>query len=255
LEYSFDIGQVGLSLEAYRRAKDSSLLAFAGQQNAESDHWWGGVRRTGAALNLSWDMGGAHGVWSKFSYEKLKGHRVADNEAWQWMGGYYHRLIARPNHEMRVGASAMYWHFDKDLSGYTAGQGGYYSPQHYVSFGFMALDRGRTSDWSWEVQGRIGAAYAKTDDSERYPGETRSDFGNLPHLIDKGEGGTSLSYSVAATVERRLNEHWVLGATAGASKSEGYEPHYAMLYLRYSLKDWRGDLPMPPITLEPYSKW
>ena len=255
LEYSFDIGQLGLSLEAYRRAKDSSLLAFAGQQDPVSQQWWGGVRRMGGALNLSWDMGGAHGVWAKLSYEKLKGHSVADNEAWQWMGGYYHRLIAQPNHEMRMGVSAMYWHFDKDLSGYTVGQGGYYSPQHYVSLGLMALDRGRTPDWSWEVEGRIGAAYAKTDDSERYPSEIRVDFGNLPHLIDKGEGGTSLSYSVTATVERRLNEHWVLGATAGASKSEGYEPHYAMLYLRYSLKDWRGDLPMPPITLEPYSKW
>ena len=260
LEYSFDIGQVGLSLEAYRRAKDSSLLAFAGQQNAESDHWWGGVRRTGVALNLSWDMGGAHGVWSKLSYEKLKGHRVADNDAWQWMGGYYHRLIAKPNHETRLGASAMYWHFDKDLSGYTAGQGGYYSPQQYVSLGVMALDRGRTANWSWEVQGRIGVAYAETDNIKRYPHNEvwnliQQQFNLKENPTEPGDSGTSLSYSVTATVERRLNEHWVLGATAGASKSEGYEPHYAMLYLRYSLKDWRGNLPMPPITLEPYSKW
>ena len=260
LEYSFDIGQVGLSLEAYRRAKDSSLLAFAGQQNAESDHWWGGVRRTGAAINLSWDMGGAHGVWSKLSYEKLKGHRVADNDAWQWMGGYYHRLIAKPNHETRLGASAMYWHFDKDLSGYTAGQGGYYSPQQYVSLGVMALDRGRTANWSWEVQGRIGVAYAETDNIKRYPHNEvwnliQQQFNLKENPTEPGDSGTSLSYSVTATVERRLNEHWVLGATAGASKSEGYEPHYAMLYLRYSLKDWRGNLPMPPIPLEPYSKW
>ena len=77
----------------------------------------------------------------------------------------------------------------------------------------------------------------------------------IENPTEPGDSGTSLSYSVAATVERRLNEHWVLGATAGASKSEGYKPHYAMLYLRYSLKDWRGNLPMPPITLEPYSKW
>ena len=263
LEYSFDIGQVGLSLEAYRRAKDSSLLAFGGQQDPETGYWWGGVRRTGTALNLSWDMGGAHGVWSKLAYEKLKGHYVADNDAWQWMGGYYHRLIAQPNHETRLGISAMYWHFDKDLSGYTAGQGGYYSPQQYVSLGLMALDRGRTANWSWEVQGRIGAAYAKTDSIKRYPHSVVDSYVNglktegkaIENSIEGGESGTSLSYSISATVERRLNEHWVLGATAGASKSEGYEPHYAMLYLRYSLKDWRGDLPMPPITLEPYSKW
>lgn len=252
LEYSFDLGQVGVSVEGYRRAKDSSLLAFAGQYDPNSDQWWGGVRRTGIALNFSWDTGGAHGVWSKLAYEKLDGESVADNEAWQWMGGYYHRFIAKPNHEMRIGVSSMYWHFDKDLSGYTLGHGGYYSPQEYVSLGVMALDRGRTAHWSWEIEARIGAAYAKTEASERYPIKNR---GYGENAITPSESGTSVSYSLSAILERRLNEHWVLGATVGASKSEGYQPYYAMLYLRYSLKDWRGDLPMPPLVLEPYSKW
>lgn len=256
LEYDFDIGEVGLSTEVYRRAKDSSLLAYGGQIDPNTGLTWGGVRRNGVALNVSYDRGEAHGLWGKIAYETLEGERVLDNTAWQVMGGYYYRLIARPNHEFRLGASAMYWSFEHNLNGYTLGQGGYYSPQEYASFTVQAVDRGRTENWSWEVQARLGLAYAKTEDSARYPLPQWIPMSvNDRSEVDVGQSDTSVSYSLTGMVERRLNEHYVLGLMAGASKSEGYEPRYALIYLRYSWKDWRGDLPMPPQPIEPYSTW
>ncbi len=38
----------------------------------------------------------------------------------------------------------MIWHYDKDLSGYTLGRGGYYSPQEYLSFSVPVIWRQRT---------------------------------------------------------------------------------------------------------------
>lgn len=45
----------------------------------------------------------------------------------------------------------MLWHYDKDLSGYTSGQGGYYSPQEYVSFALpvTGVSARKTGHRSW----------------------------------------------------------------------------------------------------------
>ncbi|VTR49772.1 Cellulose synthase operon protein C precursor [Serratia fonticola] len=48
----------------------------------------------------------------------------------------------------------MLWHYQKDLSGYSLGQGGYYSPQQYVSLAVPVNYRQRTENWSWEVGAR-----------------------------------------------------------------------------------------------------
>lgn len=45
------------------------------------------------------------------------------------MTGYYYKVINENNRRVTVGLNNMIWHYDKDLSGYTLGQGGYYSPQ------------------------------------------------------------------------------------------------------------------------------
>ncbi len=50
------------------------------------------------------------------------------------MTGYYYKVINEDNRRVTVGLNNMLWHYDKDLSGYTLGQGGYYSPQEYISF-------------------------------------------------------------------------------------------------------------------------
>ena len=42
----------------------------------------------------------------------------------------------------------MYWSYDQDLSEYTLGQGGYYSPQQYYSIGVPLNYAFRTANWS-----------------------------------------------------------------------------------------------------------
>jgi hypothetical protein len=70
------------------------------------------------------------------------------------MTGYYYKVINEDNRRVTVGLNNMLWHYDKDLSGYTLGQGGYYSPQEYVSFSVPVTWRQRTENWSWELGAR-----------------------------------------------------------------------------------------------------
>lgn len=255
---NFDIDEVGATFSLYRRAEKSSLLAYGGQRDPVSGITWGGVRRTGAALNVSFDRGYNHGLWGKVSYELLRGNHVEDNSSLMLMGGYYYRLVNTPNHEVRLSTMAMYWSFDKNLSGYTLGQGGYYSPQQYWGTGFALIDRGRRGDWSWEAQAGIGLSLSKTEDSPRYP--LASIVGNIDdrYAVEKGSNSTGISYRLQGALEHRFTPHWTAGLLAGASKARGYEPYYAMLYLRYNLKGWNGDMSSPPPTsdtMTSYASW
>lgn len=153
LSYSNDLGPIGYTLNMHRRPISSSLLAFGGQKDSSSHTGttWGGVRADGGGVSMSYDKGEANGVWSSLGVDQLTGKNVADNWRVRWMTGYYYKVINEDNRRVTVGLNNMLWHYDKDLSGYTLGQGGYYSPQEYISFAVPVTWRQRTENWSWEL--------------------------------------------------------------------------------------------------------
>ncbi|MGU0044478.1 cellulose synthase subunit BcsC-related outer membrane protein [Escherichia coli] len=62
-----------------------------------------------------------------------------DNWRVRWMTGYYYKVINQNNRRVTIGLNNMIWHYDKDLSGYSLGRGGYYSPQEYLSFAIPVM--------------------------------------------------------------------------------------------------------------------
>lgn len=163
VSYSDDIGPLGYTLNAHRRPISSSLLAFGGQKDASSNTGtkWGGVRANGGGVSLSYDKGEANGVWASLSGDQLSGKNVEDNWRVRWMTGYYYKVINENNRRVTVGLNNMIWHYDKDLSGYSLGQGGYYSPQEYLSFAVPVMWRQRTENWSWELGGSVSRSHSR----------------------------------------------------------------------------------------------
>ena len=249
----FMLGQVAGTWEVYRRAKESSLLAFGGQQDPVTGRWWGGVRRTGVAVNLGFDPGHTFGGWTRASFEILRGRHVAHNWDWQLMAGGYARLINKPNHELALGLSGMFWGFERDLSDYAYGQGGYYSPQLAFSSALSVTDSGRTENFAWKLQARAGWGYNNSEPQRRYPlGAIKPEWNSIS---SRYSSGNSVSHSFDAAFERRLNSHLVLGAVFSAYRSPSYQPTYGMVYLRWYVNGWRGDMPMPPMAPTPLVPW
>ncbi len=257
LAWSWDVGEVGLTLEVYRRPEEGSLLAFGGQRDPGTGRTWGGVRRLGTSLNASWDQGERNGFWGRAAANQITGHHVADNSSIELMGGWYHRLINRPNHELRTGASLLFWHYQKDLSDYVWGQGGYYSPQAAVSLGSFLEDRGRTNNWSWTVEGRLGLSMSKSSERDRYPLKDELRRENLPDLYAREASSTSsgIGVSFKGAVERRLGPQAFAGVSFAYTNADGYAPLYLGFWLRFPLTPWEGDLPMPPEPMVPYARW
>ncbi|MCF6687296.1 cellulose synthase complex outer membrane protein BcsC [Raoultella terrigena] len=260
LSYSDDLGPLGYTLNLHRRPISSSLLAFGGQKDSASHtgKTWGGVRADGGGISLSYDKGEANGVWSSLGADQLTGKNVADNWRVRWMTGYYYKVINEDNRRVTVGLSNMLWHYDKDLSGYTLGQGGYYSPQEYVSFAVPVTWRQRTENWSWELGGSVSWSHSRTKTQPRYPLLNLIPSGYRTYASQFSEEGSSsqgFGYTARALVERRVTGNWFVGAAVDIQQAKDYTPSHALLYVRYSASGWQGDMNMPPQPLVPYADW
>ncbi|AHG20401.1 cellulose synthase [Chania multitudinisentens RB-25] len=252
--YNGDWNHIGWTLGVSRRPLSSSLLAFGGTRDPNTGIVWGGVRATGISLSGSYDRGEANGVWADLSAHQLTGQNVEDNQRQRLMAGYYYKLINEDNRRVTIGLSSMLWHYQKDLSGYSLGQGGYYSPQEYVSLTIPLNYRQRTENWSWEVGGSVSVSHSKTHDEKRYPLQ-----GLIPDslpdkfAVENGSSSSGVGYTLRAIIERRLSSHWTLGAGVDIQQAKDYTPSHALIYLRYSFAGWQGDLDLPPQPLTPYA--
>jgi len=260
LSYSSDLGPLGYTMELHRRPVSSSLLAFGGQQDPASNTGkkWGGVRANGGVVSLSYDKGEANGVWASLGADTLEGKNVDDNWRVRWMTGYYYKLINEDNRRVTVGLNNMIWHYDKDLSNYTLGQGGYYSPQEYVSFAVPVLWRERTENWSWELGGSVSWSHSRTKTMPRYPLLNLIPDDYRQRASDQTESGGSsqgVGYTARAIVERRVTSNWFVGLGVDIQEAKDYTPSHALLYVRYSAAGWQGDMDLPPQPLVPYAEW
>ncbi|MNU93457.1 Cellulose synthase operon protein C precursor [compost metagenome] len=265
LSYSNDLGPIGYTLNAHRRPISSSLLAFAGQKDPNTGTTWGGVRATGGGVSVSYDKGEANGVWSSLNMDSLQGKNVEDNWRIRWMTGYYYKLINDNNERLTVGVSNMLWHYDKDLSSYSLGQGGYYSPQEYVSFALPVTWRKRTENWSWELGGSVSWSHSKTKDGMRYPIQgliPNDNYDANDELMysdkkepEKGSSSSGTGYTARAIIERRVTSNWFVGLGVDIQEAKDYTPSHALIYVRYSAAGWQGDMDLPPQPLIPYADW
>nr|WP_244987251.1 cellulose synthase complex outer membrane protein BcsC [Winslowiella toletana] len=253
ISWNTDLNDIGVTFTASRRPIASSLLSFAGayDPSSEGGRRWGGVVASGGALSLSYDQGGASGLWGDLSAHQITGENVADNSRERLMGGYYYKLINDAHRRMSVGVSSMVWHYQKDLSDYAFGQGGYYSPQSYFSLALPVSWRQRTENWSYDLSGSASWSHSRSKSQQRYPVYPGFNTSANPQSDDSTGGG--VGYTLQAVIERRLTAHWTLGAGIDIQQAKNYTPSHGLMYLRYSMAGWQGDLDMPPQPLTPYA--
>jgi len=255
VSWKTDVRDVGVTLSASRRPISSSLLAYAGARDpsANGGKTWGGVVATGGAIGLSYDTGGAHGVWADISAHQITGENVADNSRERLMAGYYYKLLNEDNRRATVGLNSMLWHYQKDLSDYTFGQGGYYSPQRYLSLSVPVTYRQRTENWSFDLGGSLSWSQSHTQGQQRYP--VNPGFTLASNPTSSSSSGRGFGYTLQALIERRVTAHWSVGLAMDIQQAKDYTPSHGLLYLRYSMAGWEGDLDMPPQPLEPYANF
>jgi Tfp pilus assembly protein PilF len=246
---------VSLRVNASRRAVTSSELSYAGVRDPVSGSVYGGVVRSGLDVRIARDIGDAD-VFAQLGAGVFTGRNVETNQAYTLRTGFTVPILQGPNWRVESGLIGNYWHYQKNLDFYTYGQGGYYSPQRYMSAAIPLDWSGRSGRLSWGLHTTLGISQAYTADSNFYP--TRPDLqaaaaraGN--DNVHEGSRSTGVSYSVAGILQYKFTRHVVGGISFSIDRSTSYEPSSAMIYFRYLFNPDTEPVRFPPHGAQQYA--
>lgn len=249
IEANGRVGSSGWTLGVERRIISDNLLSFAGRKDPFSELRWGAVTRNGFKGGLSWDQGGRLGWWGVAGADYYSGTNVAPNTRWYAHNGLYVRIRDAESLALTVGVTNLNWGFDKTLSRYSFGHGGYYSPAQYNSISIPLTVFGRHNRFSYSARVAGGFSRAKQHAEVFFPNNssfqtTAEASANETNLIPVYSDTTNSGFNVSAStqLEYRLSAHWYIGVALSIQRSDTFAPNNGSLYVRYQ----SGGFSLPP---------
>ena len=250
------------SVSASSRPVVDSVLSFAGTRDSVTGQTWGAVMSTGARVQLSKDLGG-YGVTGSAGLFSITGHNVAANTRADANLGMYWNLVKTNDENLTVGVNAASMFYNKNLSNYTYGQGGYFSPQQYYAVTLPLSWAQHSGDFSYRISGALGAQKFSQNASDYFPnnGDLQAAANAaMARVLALGGGGTGtatyeaqsqtgVAYNLSAAGEYQLNRYAFLGGLVQLDNSSNYRQWGAGLYLRFSFYPRTGPVLMP---MSPY---
>ncbi|WP_413736273.1 cellulose synthase subunit BcsC-related outer membrane protein [Sodalis sp. RH21] len=231
-----------LQLIAERRAVTDSLLAYVGTEDKYTGKRWGQVTKNGGSAQYSYDNGDA-GLYAGIGAYNYLGENVPSNTGITSSVGFYVRPYRVNGDEVKTGVNITYMNYDKNLSYFSYGQGGYFSPQNYVSFSLPLEYTQKYADWDLTLGGSVGYQSYSQDKSAYYPGDKNLQT-QLEQLIANGYGATAyydarnengVSYNVHANGSYKINTNMSVGGQVGYDTFGDYSESTALVYFKYLL--------------------
>jgi len=229
--------EMRISLE--RTAVTDSVLSYAGTVDPVTGTAWGGVRRSRAYVDVSRGTT-AQGFYATAGLSQSDGRRVADNAGWDLtLGGW--RELDESSVGTLVGLlNLTSFGFEDDLSHFTLGHGGYYSPAYFINFGPGLELTGAGDSTSWRVNGRVAYQWSRESGSDYFPGrlDLQTASGGLRYA---GKSSSGVGAQLEARWERSIGPRTALGLSGRASTGVDYDEWAVQLYLRH----WISGLAQP----------
>ena len=263
--YNERIGPITLKLDASRRSVTDSLLSYAGMTDAITGTVWGGVTATGARAELDYEQDRI-GFYGYGSYHLVAGRNVANNNRYEGGAGGYYKLINETNTTLSAGVAMTAMGYSQNLGAFTLGQGGYFSPQQYLSVGVPVEWAGRTGQLSYKLDGALGVQYFRENNSNYFPNNsalqgawaaeagTASGTAGTPagvtwKTVYPGQTKTGLGFRLSGSAEYRLAPKWTVGSRLAMDNASNYFQASGLLYLRYNFDGTNRPVSFPPKTL------
>lgn len=259
------------SAEASRRAVTDSVLSFAGVEDSRTGQRWGGVTATGAKIGGTLDNG-LLGGYATASWHRLEGENVANNERQEIGVGVYVHALSTDDQSLTAGLNVTALQYDRNLSGFTYGHGGYFSPQRYVDVGFPVHwnGRNRRAGVTWQVDASVGVQNFEERAADYFPTSAALQqaayeaasmaalLGLVPEYVQpvyNGQTKTGVSYNLSAAAEWQLSSQLFLGGRMEFNNARDYRQFGTSLYLRFLLDSLGAGLSTSPQVLRsPYSR-
>ncbi len=246
-------GPYSTQLEVARRPLTGTLLSYAGTRDPVSGEVWGGVVATGVGARVATQID-HYSVSTSANYALLSGRNIANNHRAQMRLAADRDLAMPSGQQLNLALALSLWHYQQDLSQFTLGHGGYYSPQRYLSVSLPLEWNGRQGALTWLVRSAVGLSYSASNQSAYFPGNAalQQQAGNGFYA---GSSGAGRSFSLRAAIEYQLTPKIALGSQLELERSAYYAPNNLLLYLRYWFGPGTASLESRPRPVQPYSSF
>ena len=252
---SGEIDKLDYALEFSRRPQTSSLLSYAGAHDPATGETWGGVTNTAISGRVAKSFDQIY-TFASAEYGLLRGKNVLDNNRLAIRIGVDKDYIHQDDLRLNIGLTLSYWRFKENLSNYTFGHGGYYSPQHYTSISLPVEWIGRKNKLSYLLRGSVNLSQSQEKDMNYYPTDNALQNASAPGFsVYSGISGNGSGYALRLAGEYQATQHLAVGGRADIERSAFYEPNTLLIYVKYTLEPQLGPVSFPPTAVKPYSQF
>jgi hypothetical protein len=205
-------------------------LSYVGIRDPYQGDAWGRVFRQGLELQ-GWRVVAPRWTVAGLVRASLyQGEDVADNHGLSLNLGLGRNLDVAGFDDFSIGPVLDYSRFDKNLSHFTRGHGGYYSPQRDLGLALaLYFQSAEAREWLVRGQARLGTRRQYEAASPWLPLAPDGRFFASARHTGFGGGGELQGVW-------RLAPHWQLGAAAAYDRSPTFEQGSGYIFLRYLLE-------------------
>lgn len=239
LRYLFDLSNDWfLRAELERRPVLDSVLSYAGSVDPVTGQTFGGVTRSGGNVNIVRDFGRG-GIYFGGGYSIYDGDQINQNDYYEVGAGFYYKPIIERDRELQVGLNTTYFSFDENQNLFTLGNGGYFSPQQFVSISVPAHYRVQKGRLRYNLDGAIGVQYFAKEEQPFFPNDpalqnqAEAQATGAQLVVDPEDDTIQLSYRLGGDVFYRVTENFEVGARASIDDTADYTEAKGGFTLRY----------------------
>lgn len=227
------------SFQASRRPVVDSLLSYAGMYDPYTGSNWGGVFAN--TLQIAAGAGHDPARYGSLSYAVLQGSHVAANHRWSVDGGLRWPVATGiPDEQVHVGLNMLFMSYAKNLSFFTLGQGGYFSPQTFYRPSV-------TADWAgymgahavWKLSGRLGWQTFRQSSSPYFPvdpalqAQAQANATKNQYPYYPAQNVSSIAYAVTGQLAYLFAPQWLGTGWFHMDNSRNYQDTVAGVSLQY----------------------
>ena len=175
-------------------------------------------------------------------FDELTGTHVESN---QFLGAHAAadwKPVALATASLSAGVTLDYWNFQHNLSNYTFGSGGYYSPQSYLSLAAPVEIDGLRAGWNYRLRVALSYTRCARRTRRRFIPTCALQNAAVHSPLPAGysapyfgaDRSNSLGIYALAACEREVLRGLVVGGMLELDRTDYYHPTTASLYIRHA---------------------
>jgi len=224
----------------YARPVRESVLSYTGIKDPYSGARWGRVIKTGLMIeNLHhWNPRWSSVIAGQLA--TLEGDKVISNQTIEFAASLGYNLNRSGYNYLSIGPEFSYRQFDKNLSQFTLGHGGYFSPDNLIRIG-VGLNLLTSEARRHVIKGRLALGYQRYDEAAALwfpnPGSFDSSLTSSGlNNIYTANTQSGLAYDLLLKGVYLATPHWQLHGGVSLRKSDGYQDIATGIGIRFYIE-------------------